>query len=263
MMNIIRADIYAIIRSKGLYVTFTVLLLFILMSIGTQTAGAIHFGGVWEEGLELAELNFTGINSAQALYTSTDALFFFILALSLIAAIPIFKHGTVKNDLAWGISRTKLYLSKLFVAAVLCVLWFILYIGLGMLLATVLSGFGGPVPEGYWLNLFQTLGAQLVILLALTCVGVFLSFTFKRSGAVNGIFIAFCLVPGLVLMMFMEAGYTLGKILEFDMLVAVSRLGYHNQLDAQAIATMLGVGMFYIIASTVGGIALFKRAEIK
>jgi hypothetical protein len=64
-------------------------------------------------------------------------------------------------------------------------------------------------------------------------------------------------------MMFMEAGYTLGKILEFEMLAAVSRLGYLNQLDAQAIATMLGVGLFYIIASTVGGIVLFKRAEIK
>jgi ABC-type transport system involved in multi-copper enzyme maturation permease subunit len=267
MINIIRADWYALIRGKGIYVTLAVLLAFNLMVIGTQTAGGIHFGGAGETGLETTldymNLNFNGMGSAEILYTSMDASFFFILALAIIAAIPIFKHGTVKNDLAWGITRTKLYFAKLITAAALCVALIVAYMGTGMLLATALNGFGGPAPEGYWPNLFKTLGAQWVLMLAQMCVGVFLSFTFKRSGAVNGIFIAFCIVPGLVFMMFLEAGFDITRFLEFDMMMSVSRLGYLNQLDARAIATMLGVGVFYILAATIGGILLFKRAEIK
>jgi len=41
------------------------------------------------------------------------------------------------------------------------------------------------------------------------------------------------------------------------------RLGYLSQLETSSIFSLLMVGVLYILVATIGGITLFKRAEIK
>ena len=263
MMNIVRADLYAILRGKAIYITFGVLLLMHILVIGARSVGGVNFGGMENLGVDMPVFHFDGIGSAEILYTRTDNLAFFLLPLILVAAAPIFMYGTVKNDLAWGVSRTKLYLSKLATAIGLCVFLLLFYMVTGMLFATILNGFGGPVPEGYWLNLFLTVGSQIFMMIALTCIGVFLVFTTKRTAIVNGVYIAFCLVPALVIMILLDSGLNVARLLEFDVFLGINRLGFFNQLETRTIFTILGVGSVYMLATTIGGILLFRRAEIK
>ena len=263
MMNLIRADLYAILRGKAIYITFAVMLLLHILVIGTRTAGGVNFGGAESMALDIPVFTFDGLGSVALLYTRMDNLAFYLLPLIIAASAPIFTYGTVKNDLAWGVSRTKLYLSKLSVAIGLCVFMMLFYMVIGVLFATALNGFGGPIPAGYLLSVFQTLGAQLFMMVALTCIGVFLVFTTKRTAIVTGVYIAFYFVPAMVIMLLMESGFNVARLLEFDVMLGINRLGFISQLETRSIITILSVGAAYILATTIGGIALFRRAEIK
>ena len=265
MINIIRADIYRILRGKALYITSVILMALNVMVIGTMTVGGINFGNTWDDlGIVAPYLGFDGLGSAALLYTRMDNMIFFLLPLVYMTAMPLFNDSTIKNDIACGVSRTKIYMSKLTLSAVLCILLVVFYMGTGMLLATVLRGFGGPAPAGYWLSLFQTLGAQLFVMLAVTCFTVFLIFTTRCGAVVNSVFVAYFLVPPMIIITLMNAvSPRFVRLFDFVLTFSINRLGFFDQLSAGDILTALGVGAAHILACTVGGIALFMRAEIK
>jgi len=263
MIGLIRAEAYAILRGKALYITLGAMFLLHILVIGTQMHIGVDFSSVESMGLESPDIGFDGVRSAELLYTQTDNTIFFLLPLIILAAGPIFTFGTVKNDIAWGISRAKLYLSKLMIGIGLCVLMMIFYMGVGMLTATALNGFGGPVPDGYWLNLLQIVGAQLFMLLAMTCLGVFLVFLTKSTLAATGIYIGVAVVPAIIITMVADAGTNIVRLLDFDLMIGINRLGFLSQLETRNVVTILGVGALYMLVTTIGGIAIFKRAEIK
>ena len=263
MINLIRAEVYTILRGKALYITFGAMFILHILVIATQMNIGVNFASVEGIGLDMPDVGFDGIRSAELLYTNTDNIIFFLLPLIILATGPIFTFGTVKNDISWGISRTKLYLSKLLVSMGLCVLMMVFYMGVGMLLATVLNGFGGQVPDGYWINLFQTVGAQLFMLLATTCLGVFLVFLTKSTLAASGLYMGVVIVPAIVITMLADGGMNVLQLLDFDLMIGINRLGFLSQLEARNIYTILGVGALYMLVTTIGGITLFRRAEIK
>ena len=270
MLKLMRADIYRIIRGKTLYVTFAVLLIFnFLLGVSWQmvydgTAEVHESADVSAATTAIvSETGVTGIQMPGLLASSMESFVFFLLPIIVITAAAIFSDNTVKNDLAWGVSRTKLYLAKLLVASALGLLMLLLYMGTGMLIGTLAGGFGGPAPAGHWVNLLQVLSAQLFMLIAVTAFGVFLVFTTKRTAAVNGVYIAFILVPSLIIQLLMMSNPNFSRLLDFDLPTNINRLANLRWLETYEILRALGIGAFYLLASTIGGIALFRKAEIK
>jgi len=260
-----KADIYRIFRSKSLYITLAVLIALNVLVVGTMSVSGINFGTTWDDmGIAAPILGFDGLGSAALLYTRMDNMVFLLLPLVYGLVMPLFIYCTIKNDIAGGLSRTKIYMSKLALSAILCVVLVIAYMGMGMLLATALRGFGGPAPAGYWLNLFQTVGAQLFIMLAVTCFATFLMFVTKSGGMVNALFIGYFFVPTMLIMiLYQTISPRFIRLMDFLLMFSINRLGFLSQLSTGEILTALGVGAFHILACTIGGIALFKRAEVK
>ena len=266
MTNIIRADIYRILRGKAIYITFAALLALNILVVATSQQGVIgaNMGELEESlGYDAESIQFDGLHIAEVLYTGMDNIVYFLLPLFILVAAPMFSHGTIKNGLSCGMSRTKLYFSKLLLGSGLTLLMLLFYMATGILLATMLHGYGGATPDGYWLNIVKTCSAQLFLLLALNCVGTFLVFTSKRTAVVNGVYIAFCLVPAIVVMALMNASPDFIKLYDYDLLGNIRKLGYMSALKTPDFIKAFATGAFYIAASTIGGIALFKRAEIK
>jgi len=212
---------------------------------------------------ELQAITLNGVYVTEVLTQNMENFVWFLLPIFVVTAAAIFTHGTVKNDIAFGISRTRLYMSKLMLSVGISVLFLLFYMGTGMLIATVISGFGGPAPAGHWTNLIQVLGAQLFMLIAMVCVGIFFVFTTKRTAAVNGAFIAFVLIPAVIISLLSIANPSLERLLYFDMTSRIINLAGLRYMEARDIAKALGLGAFYMLATTIGGIALFRRAEIK
>jgi hypothetical protein len=102
------------------------------------------------------------------------------------------------------------------------------------------------------------------MLLAMNSFGIFLMFTTKRTAAVIGAYIAFTMAPIIVMSILMDVtSVNLVRLLDFDILLTIRRLGFIGQMETSEILTALGVGSGYMLLTTIGGIALFRRAEIK
>lgn len=266
MLNIIRADMYRIVRGKALYITLAVLLGTVALIVCTQQEMMV---GIQMKGLEGSlgydadSLRYNGMNIASVLYTSMDNLAYFIIPLVILVAAPMFSHGTLKNSLASGMSRTKIYFAKLIVSSILSALTMLLYMTFGIILATAIRGFGGTPDADYWLNILKIIGAQFIIMLALNCVGMFLVFTTKRTAIVTATFIAFCLVPSIVMLLLSNVNTVFFDLYNYDLIGCLKLLGYLNALEFSEVIRTFVTGAFYITVTTAAGVALFRRAEIK
>lgn len=261
MMNLIRADIYRILRGKGLYITFGVMIALLLLVIGANTT---MINQQVEETILETAIEHGLASGIQALQASMNNLMYIQLSLLVITAAAMFTHSTIKNDIASGVYRTRLYVSKLIISCVLCVLAYIFYIGIGMLMIIWFDGVAGPLPDGFWIDSLKIFASQLLILLAVNCIGIFLVFTAKRSSVVIGVFIAIFMVPAMIVAMLSFLNPNLSVFLAyFDLATRIDRLRFFHQIEESEIIKILSVAGGYILVSCISGIALFKRAEIK
>jgi len=269
MLNLLRADMYRVLRGKGIYITFIVLLIVNIFVSGVFQAaqsGAIEFGSEEATAAIVAELGDSGMTGAEMpalLSSSMDNVIWFMLAVIMIVAAVIFSDKTVKNDISFGVCRIKLYLSKLILCAVFCFIIMAFYIASGVLIGTVLSGFGGPLPSGYWSNLVQVFFAQYFMMLGVTSVGVFLVFTLKSYGAALGSYFAFFLIPMVIVQLLVFARPSLEWLANYDLPSSLNLLANIQNMETGAIVRAFSIGGFYLVVVTILGIVLFRRAEIK
>ena len=266
MMNIIRADIYRIFRGKAIYITFALLLLLNVLVVATSSPGGLVVSVTGEETVaSYADENFVydGKNIPEVLYNSTPNLIYFLLPLLIAVAAPMFSHGTVKNSLSFGISRTKLYFAKLILSSGLTLLMMLFYMSSGILIATVIRGYGGTPPDGYWLNILKICSAQLFMLIAMNCMGVYLVFASKRTAIVNGAYIAFCLVPTAIIMALILVDPDFSRLFDFEFNQIILRFGTIETMKTRDFVTSFATGAFFITVPTVAGIISFRKAEIK
>jgi hypothetical protein len=112
----------------------------------------------------------------------------------------------------------------------------------------------------------KSFGSQVLMMSAYSFVAVFLTFTVKNTGAVIGIYIAFGMLPQLLSSLL---GYALKMpeltqtLLKFDLFTLIQMYPVINMLSTEEILRGYAIAAGYMLAAAAGGIALFKRAEIK
>ena len=283
MMNLIRADIYRIFRGKGIYITLFFLLCIIIMQV---TAGAYMNAGIRVDDFELIDTLSDPDNAstqiddlsignglepfqrpfgAEAPFVAmsfTDGLLYFLLPLLIFISTADFTSGAVKNTLASGMSRLEFYVSKLTLSCVTCFLLLLSYVLLSTIFATLVSGFGATLDWEYVSGVLKVFAIQLWLVLAVTCVGHFFIFV-MRSGMVIGVYIAFLLVPSVVLFLLSFINKWFMNLLVYDLRMGLGATLNISVMPAGDVLKTVLVGAMYIIAATVGGFMLFRRAEIK
>jgi len=279
MMNIIRADIYRIIRGKGLYISLAVLIVVVAMlsltggSIGItisnmevidETVEAIETDSTEQLSAERHEMFHapTGIEAMAKATSSTNNVLFFLLPLVVFVSVADFTSGGAKNTLAGGVNRVKYYFSKLLLSFVLCVVYLLVYVLLSILLATVFNGFGGVFNGAFIAGVVKILISQLWLCLAAVCVANFFAFLFQSSAYV-GAFIAFLLMPVLIIIALTFINEWFANLMYYELTMSIGRMAFIGTLSAGEITQVILVGAGYIAASVIGGLAIFKKAEIK
>jgi len=253
MMNIIRADIYRITRNKGIIANF--------IGIAVSSALLIIIFGFFGEGREYAN----AVDAAMGLFELSNMAIIFVLPIFTIVAAPIFRDGTVKNEVSWGISRATLYITRLLIITVLVILLRIVLFASGMLTATIFFGFG-DAPAGFWLEFFQIFGSQLFLFIAASWLGVFIVFTIQNAYAVIEVWAGLLLMPMLIansLEQFNIAPNAVEFIRRIDLAEGISRLANMSELDTGALLRIFAIGAFWLILPTVFGLIGFQAKEIK
>ena len=287
MLNIIRADLYRIVRGKGVYITMILLIAFLILQVAAR--GSIEVFTVKIDGEEdevylregRAELRdfegseigygwkpaedynfaFTG-NEA---LIDTDILLYFLLPFIIFIAAADFSTEAVKNTLSNGMPRTKYYLSKLILACIFCLFVLLLNIIIPIIAVSIISIIPASEIEIdiQFVNIIKPFFAQLFLCLAVTCVGIFFVFVTKRTAAVNGSYIAFCMVPLMITFILYQINKDLQFLSDYELISNIRMLARIDAAESGDIIRAFIIGGFYILASTAGGILLFKRSEIK
>jgi hypothetical protein len=261
------------VRGTALYITAAVLIGFAVLMIFSQGAFVVGVDNTSLNEMRMEETTssavwppeeaatITGSPNASGLY-SADMLHYFLLSVIICAAAPMFSHGAIKNSLSGGLSRVKIYLSKLVLILALLAAMMVLYMGCGMLLTTLVRGFGTP-PAGYWGELFKVLGTQFIVLAGFAGIGTLLVFATKRVAIVNSVYIAYHFVPALIIMLLSVRFPNALKAYDYFLGGVSGKLEILPRLPASEVAQMIAIALTYLVGTTVLGIVLFKKSEIK
>jgi ABC-2 type transport system permease protein len=273
MLNVIKADLYRLFRSKGFYITMILAIVYIILqTAASSTGGVMVMVGDGPVSVADSEGNilysnippaFTGSTAPFHMMNNTDTLLYFLLPFIVFIAAADFSTDTVKNVLANGMSRVKYYLSKLVLSCIFCVILLLAQTVFSIITATVLRGFDGTFDIEFIGRLVRPLSAQLFMCLSVVCMGIFFAFITKRTAAVVGTYIAFCMVPLMLMIILFLINNSLEFLFRYDVISNIRMLASIDLAETADIIRAFAIGGVYILASTIGGIALFKRSEIK
>jgi len=280
MMNIIRADVYRLVRGKGLYITLAVFLaVLVLQVVGGANVNAgvnVEFTGLFDmenfdmESFDLGSLGLadlfeppTGAEASFQVMEASSNVLYFLLPLIIFISAADFSSGAAKNTLAGGVSRRTYYCAKMVLSFVSCALLLLVYVVLSVLAATLLNGFAGTFDGAYLLSVLRIFLPQLWLCLAGACVGNFFVFAFQKSAAVNGLYIAFLLVPSVLIFTLSFISDWFERLSNYELTMSIRALVQIDAMPTGDIARAVAVGAGYLLIAAIGGFAVFKRAEIK
>jgi len=259
MLNLMRADIYRMFRGKGIYIAFAFMLMLVgLMVFVFRMAPASGF--VYELIEAVPDNYMTGAMGAELAVNGMNNTVFYFLAGIISISIAAFSSGAVKNELTMGISRTKYYISKWILSCVFSVAVMVVTLALFVLFATIVDGFGSW--DGIFGETMRIFGLQSLLAIGFSSVCVFLCFVTRRTGAALGLFLAFVLVPTFILAM-LDMSFTWAMDMAlYDMFFLFGAFARSTYMSGEVVRGVL-VAVGYTLVSTVGGIYLFRKAEIK
>lgn len=253
MMNLMKADIYRIAKGKGIYIAFAILLILAVFTVLVFRAAPTGPVAVSEGGEDVV----TGAVAAQfALNNVADNIIHFFIAAAVMAVMAGFSSGAIRNEISIGTSRTKIYLARWLLAIGLGFIFMLANVLLHMVIALPLDGAGN-----FSAGLFQSFALQLAIMVAYVSVLVFLAFTTKKTAVVITLILIFTFVPVGTVSMLSDA---YPRLMQFQYYDLVSQFYFFaGEASGVQIARGLVLAGGYVLVTTLGGIVLFSRCEVK
>ena len=266
MFNLLKADLKRVLRGKGIWITLALFLIFTGMNtsvlyanIEGQQMGGITITVGEQQDRTLDEIDIVGGNIPKLMMGNAEPILIFSLPLIIFIAATDFSSGTVKNVLSNGASRLKYYMNKLILCWLLTLLLYLLHLMIPTLVITLLNGFGDGFAYG-------TLGAfwgQILFVLAITALGVFLTFTTKKSAAVIGFYLSLMFLPPIVIALLSEINARFINLIRYDLVHNFIGFANYTAHPTTYVTRAILIGFIVLTASMVGGLVLFKKAEIK
>lgn len=290
MINMIKADIYRMVRSVGFYVSLGIMLLLIGVSIYLVEPGYIGMVGSdddnvnsFEERLSEAEANLkddlqeavvedditmrdyrkimleTGdFELDRGILSSNMNLYYIFIFIAGIVIALEFSGGCIKNTLSSAISRKKYFASKAVFTFGLCTLMFFMntYI---IYFANIIFN-GRNLSSSLWTVTKITL-MQLPPALALMSVVFGIAFMFKRTAAYNMVAIPFMMVFQLVFQTVVSIFDIPKKYAYYELQIMINRLA--NYPSHSYIMKSYGICAVIIVLFVTLGYVGFRKSEIK
>lgn len=266
MMRIIAADMYRFFCGKFVYITAIAMTAFLVFfsyaaQVAAETIAAE--GGVMDPVTAALAESLTAATSVANALTMMEIVTYVAIAVVAVIVASTFGRSTIKNELSVGISRTKLYFSRLISVSLLAASFLLMYVLVAFVVGFIAGGMGdwGVVSAG---DVLQSIAVQLLMLTAMVSVFTAFVFAVQKETLSIGLSIAFLLVPmlfGAVLSLsHPELSEAMASFELTQMIRAFANFGMHTSTEIVRAAL---VGLAYITVSTGIGMALFNRAEIE
>ena len=276
MLNIIKADLYRLVRSKGLYIAIALAILIAIISIVTLSGPSIGFSvGINADSVDVETMQ--KISAAKSLGEFRSVmksigpfeldrgilkqnfnLYFYFIAFVAIIITKDFSSKTVKNTLTSAISRKKYYISKILLVLGISTMLILFNNYFSYFLNLIVNGkeFTSSIGEITKITLYQ-----LPLLYGIICLLVCIAFITRKTSIFNTISIPF-------LMVFQFIVITLTQLLRikadwftnYDLQWAMLKLANNPANDYILKCGLLG--LIYVVIFGLIGYSVFKKAEI-
>lgn len=278
MINMIRADFYRVIHSKGIYIALFILLLLIGIDVYMVQPGSIALGIGTETVMQnemadmpIEEIQNLSIGDIREIMLNTKGyvldrdvlaynmnLYYIFIFVAAIVIATEFSGNTIKNTLSSAISRRRYFLSKVFFVNICCLVIFFLntYI---MYFANIL--FNSKELASDLGTITKVTLLQLPPILALVSILTGLAFVLRKTAVFNTVVILLAMVFQLLLnlaaMVFKFKEEWLGYELQ-RMLVNLT----HDPTQSYVLKSYLVCAIIFVVFYLAGYLA-FKKSEIK
>lgn len=281
MINIIKADMYRMVRNVGLYIAAAILLFMIGMSIYSISPGSVGMANIGdistvhtlEEGdrAEVVDLrdislkdyrkimiNSEGYALDKDILTANMNLYYIFIFITAIIITLEFSGGCIKNTLSSAISRNKYFVSKAIVVFGLCIFTFFLNTYLVYFSNLIFNG--KNLSSDLWTVTKATL-VQLPPALALISILFGIAFMTKKTAAYNMVTIPFIVVFQLLFNLATKLFDIPVKYYYYELQLMFGKL-----LDNPSKSYMMqsyGVCAVIAVLFITAGWLCFRKAEIK
>ena len=267
MLNLIKADLRRIKKSKSLWIMPLIIVVMTALIAGLfaglrylmELDLSAYLGGSADSLAMLGTIASTGYDMT-IMNLQSDTLIYTLVVVFLTVSAFDFSSGTVKNLLSIGKSKKNIYVSKLITSCAWTVIEVIFY---GIVCIFFGYVFFGSMPTAAEIGDIALITLrQIPIYISLVCIGHMLVFATQKIAPsmllyIGGLMLLETIVPLIDLI--------INKDFKASWLMALYQLIELTNLNASLMA-MLTVYIscaVYIIASSVGGYFIFKRAELK
>ena len=249
MLNYIKAELYRAAHHMTVYLVSGILL-----------ALALAFATMWVG-------PFTFPNMAALLSVTMPVGLFMAAVMDVVVVSGIHRTGSLKNELSFGIPRSRIYLGKLTAAFLLSVMLCALVLGGFLGLSCLLTAPGDPEETRVVLAVLgYVVAASFPLWLGALSVTHMLFFALKSE------VMAACLTAYLLLLG--ERMTAIFTMINSETIAAPARAvrevmlttpfwKYEGELTWQLMAQNWAIGLGWLVVSTAVGLWVFRRAEIK
>lgn len=275
MMNIMRADLYRIFRSVGIYAAIIIVVAIAAVSVGLREPGyvgvAVSVTGDGEEirDIDLEDLIADGISErgdeenkalVRQILGSNINLYYPLIIVVFVLLMSDFSNRTIKNTLTSVVSKKTYYFSKL----ALVLLFSAAFILLSNLFAYVLNFIvnGRDYTEGIG-NTLKVTAMQLPMLLGVVSLLVMLGVLVKRAAIFNAVVIPLVVVFQTVVLLLQDVTKSelLQKFMQnYELQTALGKLAFFPEKKFVLICACIGFSE--MILFSVLGYLIFTKSEI-
>lgn len=258
MINMLKADLYRVFRSKSFWVTQMIMVVIVVLSV--YYSSVMKFGvevndsSVIDEA-EAARNLWTGCYSIQALMGMAIILTYVTMPIFKIVVGNDLSKQTYKNIISIGISRKAYLFSKYLVFLVASFMQFVFYYVSGFLVGTIINGVGQfevPISEISWSFILGYF--ELQALYALMMLILYLSFSNVAAILFGVLYPFFLSIPAIILP---ESSWL--RYLNFGELVTyIPVSSFSTQEWVQLIVPMVVA----IIIGLIGSVLIFRKKEL-
>ena len=252
MINLMKADLYRIVKTKGFIIFWLVSFLVSMLSIANHEPGGIMLGG---------DFDLNGAQKMDIKQAAMNLVYYFLLIMPVFGTITAeFTEHTIKNTITSAVSKGKFYFAKTVFALVYSLGCFL---GANYLFYFVNRAVNGSKYSSTLGEYSKVLFGQFPVFVAIVSAFVFLAFFFKRGAAFNSIVIITPLAYSLFISIFCEiesAKKITEKLVEFEVSTMIGKLALgcsqSYRTDCYIISAVITV------ISCVLGYLVWKKREV-
>lgn len=209
--------------------------------------------------------NLSNINLAALLNLSLSMLImpvFLVVAMIDMISCEEYKNGTLKNAVSFGISRSKLIVSKFISAVILAFISafiiFTVFYGSG----AILLGLGNNI-NAIFLDTFMRMGAALPLWIGAISVGIFLNILVNNANIFSFVYVGiFIILPQVFKILSVFVSHKFRCLYDTFLTTQLTSLGKATIAKGQFTSAIV-IGCLYTVVFLILSIVCFKNKEIK